>query len=354
MPAVTICPESKTDADRFNLTRILDMIEANETVTENDLITLQALSQICDIETGALMSPIVKNRLQTVDASHLNIQRKLLEIKSNFINLSSIAFVSDSSWSLNRYARELITSEGVCYTFNMLDRRDLYRKEVAKIQRFPTNSRLERSNWTVFGYTDDNDPNAYPYRIIGSGKKAGISIALRMRRKDIDYACKDTAESFRLTLHTPDEFPMPTARFHKIPFDTETLIVLQPRVMSTSDNMRHYKPVKRQCYFPEEKRLKFFKSYTQTSCKLECLASELCVCKCFSVNLKHFRAFNRPLRLRQVLHATRSRVADLQSKGHGVCQGDRVSLDNVCKLNVMEWDFWIFRFSWRTWRRKWT
>lgn len=107
---------------------------------------------------------------------------------------------------------------------------------------------------------------------MGSGRKAGMTLRLMMERKDIDYACKGAVNGFRLTLHTPDEVPRTASHFYRIPFDAETLIAITPRGISTSEDLRNYKPKKRQCFFPGEKRLKFFKSYTQANCKMECLA----------------------------------------------------------------------------------
>lgn len=339
MPAVTICPESKTDVEKFNLTNILDMVEANETLTPKDLMYLQALSQICDFEVGDTVSAVIGNKLENVNISNVNIPRSLFEISNDFHNSSFMSFSTEKLWPMKSVCREIVTSEGVCYVFNMLDRRDLYSEELTDTLRFPINSRLERSNWTVFGYPDDKDENAFPYRIIGSGRKAGISIVLRMRRKNIDYACKDTAEGFRLTLHNPDELPLPTAMFHKIPIDAETLVVLQPRVMSTSDNMRHYKPVKRQCYFPGEKRLKFFKSYTQSSCKLECLAGEW-VCVHIEKSFDYLIESNRAAHFLKICNCVKFHMP--HQKGSRICNQKDVRCIKQTEYRIIMFVSWAF------------
>lgn len=315
MPAVTICPESKTDVDKFNLTRTLDMIEANETLNRSDTIALHTLSQVCDIERFSSVSDTIRIKLEDTNISNVYIADKLREIANNFYDLSSIAFINNRIVGFHKLTRRIITGEGVCYSFNMLDRRDLYKKEMVESLLYPKLHKSLRSNWTVFGY-NVKDLDTYPQRIIGSGQKAGVTFILKMRRKDIDYACKDTAEGFRVTLHTPDELPMSTSHFYKIPFDAETLIRLQPRVMSTSDNLKHYKPKKRQCYFQGEKSLKYFKSYTQSNCKLECLTGELVKLKekIKSNKFVFIRIYLKSLWLCKVLHASHYRNTDLRSK----------------------------------------
>lgn len=260
MPAITICAEAKTDADLFNLTQVLEKYDAGETLTNDESTGLQALTQICDIDIDKTLK------------SNVNVAATLLKIKNNFAEKSFASLASSPRDKFVYYGEEIVTGDGVCYSINMLDRQDLYKKEMARPLRYPRHD--VRSNWTAFGYPEGEEALTYPIRILGSGKKAGMSLVLRMRKKDIDTSCKETAEGFRLALHTPDETPRQASHFYRIPFNAETLIAVQPRVMSTSDNLKQYPPKKRQCYFPGEKRLRFYKSYTQTNCKLECLTGE--------------------------------------------------------------------------------
>lgn len=246
------------------------MIEAGEVLNRSNTISLHALTQVCDFAGRKSVSEAIRSKLTNTNISDVHVARKLREITNSFPELSSIALTDDEPIGFAQLTDRIITTEGICYSFNMLDRRDFYTPETIDSLRYPKLQNSMRSNWTVFGY-DNKDLAAYPRRIVGSGQRAGVTFVLRMRRKDIDYACKDTAESFRLTLHTPDELPL---HFYKIPFEVETLIAVQPRVMSTSENLKQYKPQKRQCYFPGEKHLKYFKSYTQSNCKLECLTGE--------------------------------------------------------------------------------
>nr|CAI5820363.1 unnamed protein product [Callosobruchus analis] len=49
----------------------------------------------------------------------------------------------------------------------------------------------------------------------------------------------------------------------------------------TSTSVKMYNPKNRECYFPHEKTLKYFKIYTSMNCKLECLTNyTLYYCGC--------------------------------------------------------------------------
>lgn len=61
---------------------------------------------------------------------------------------------------------------------------------------------------------------------------------------------------------------------------------VKPNMITTSSGLADYAPERRQCYFNDERQLKFFKVYTQSNCELECLANytlKACGCVKFSM-----------------------------------------------------------------------
>lgn len=262
-PAITICTESKTNSDIFNLTHAIETVKSNKTLSKNDSSALEVLFGICEYDLAADRLNITK----------VNYARKFHAINHDFIDHCRIEVSSGGKriCSESQKLHEVVTGEGICYAYNMLDYRDLFTNNMSKDLRQPNHG--QRSNWTVSGYPD-NDPLAYPFRVMSPGRRAGLFLSLSMRKKDVDYACKGAVNGFRVTLHTPDETPRTASHFYRAPFNTETSIAITPRVISTSENLRSYKPAKRQCFFPGEKRLEFFKSYTQENCKSECVTGE--------------------------------------------------------------------------------
>jgi acid-sensing ion channel, other len=272
-PAVTICPESKTNTDKFNLTEIIEKNDKNETLTLDQEIVLEALAQICDFE---------KFKPKSLTSARGNYIKKLREVNIDFISNSS-AMLINHPMDLQENFQHVFTEDGFCLNSNMLGQQDLYKESMNKYLRTPENN--QSSSWNIFGYKDPMEFSPYPMRILGSGVSAGLFLKLAMRKKDVVYSCRETS-GFRITFHTPDEMPKPKAHFFKIPFNVETMISIQPKKMSTSDNLKAYTPKKRQCYFRGERRLKYFKHYNLANCKLECLTSHLNIFKSSSLSDK--------------------------------------------------------------------
>jgi acid-sensing ion channel, other len=229
-------------------------------LTKDERKQYEAIFQVCDIIDH---NPTLRTNVPF-------IVRTLRDISNDFANFSSVK-IAQFPKTFESVFKEMITRNGVCYTYNMLDAEDFYTDEMVHYLRTPM--AINRSDWSIFGYKNSN-PSAYPSRVLGSGKEAELEITLKMKKKNVDFACKSSANGFRLTLHTPDELPQTMSHFHRIPFNVETLISIEPKVMATSMNLQHYGPKKRQCYFPGEKKLKFFKSYSQMNCKLECFVGK--------------------------------------------------------------------------------
>lgn len=242
----------------------MDEFKNNKTLSRRELAGLEALDQICDLSIGKFNRTLPKS---------VNYASQFLKISNDFAELSSANVANSDFFPFLHEFQEIITDEGLCYTSNMLEFKDLYTRTITTSLRYPKHEDL--SNWTVFGYENANDPMAYPKRILGSGRKAGFSLMLKMRQQDVDYTCKGAINGFRILLHTPDEIPQIDSHFYRVPFGVETMISVTPRAITTSDNLKGYKPFKRQCFFNGERRLVFSKIYTQANCKLECLAGKL-------------------------------------------------------------------------------
>jgi amiloride-sensitive sodium channel len=59
-------------------------------------------------------------------------------------------------------------------------------------------------------------------------------------------------------------------------------------MMTTSPKLQSYDPKVRQCFFEDEKKLRFFKLYTQSNCEIECLANfTLNTCGCVKFSMPH-------------------------------------------------------------------
>ena len=80
-------------------------------------------------------------------------------------------------------------------------------------------------------------------------------------------------QGFKILLHTPGEIPRVSKQYFRVPLNQEVVVSVKPNMITTSEGLVGYAPNRRQCYFNDERQLKFFKVYTQSNCELECLAN---------------------------------------------------------------------------------
>lgn len=127
----------------------------------------------------------------------------------------------------------------------------------------------------------------YPKLILGAGLKAGMFLLLSVNKSDIEYRCKGFSQGFKLILHSPTDIPRFYKHFYRIGMKREVSFSVKPHVIRTSKNLYNYKLETRKCYFENERKLKFFKIYTQSNCELECLTN-------YTLNLCHCVRFGMP------------------------------------------------------------
>lgn len=57
------------------------------------------------------------------------------------------------------------------------------------------------THWNVEdGYDANADTDTYPYRVLGSGSKAGLNLLLSGVEKDFDYLCRGTTQGFKVII----------------------------------------------------------------------------------------------------------------------------------------------------------
>lgn len=132
---------------------------------------------------------------------------------------------------------------------------------------------MSSDEWSLEGGYDTINSSAYPRRVLGPGARAGFNIVLKLTTPDLDYMCRGPVQGFKILLHTPGEIPRVSKQYFRVPLRQEVVVSVKPNMITTSEGLAGYAPERRQCYFNNERDLKFFKVYTQANCELECLAA---------------------------------------------------------------------------------
>lgn len=150
------------------------------------------------------------------------------------------------------------------------------------------------SEWSLENrYTDKISDDEYPIRIIESGKEYALDVALTLSQRDFDYFCKSYLQGFRVTLSVPGDELNIFYNSLRIPVSENSVITIKPKLITTLNGLRNYKPNDRQCFYDSERKLRFYKIYTQNNCEMECLANFTkieCGCVKFSMPRKNHRS----------------------------------------------------------------
>lgn len=160
------------------------------------------------------------------------------------------------------------------------------------------------SRWNMEdGYDIESTEIGYPIRVYKVKQSVALAIFLQISGNDIEYSCRGLVPGFKILLHMPGEVPPTTTRHSfRVPLSEEALIAIKPTLITTSNNLRSYDPNLRQCFFSSERKLRFFKMYTQNNCELECLANftkSECKCVAFHMPSKKLTFISS---LNQVIH----------------------------------------------------
>ncbi|VEN47372.1 unnamed protein product [Callosobruchus maculatus] len=177
------------------------------------------------------------------------------------------------------YFTPILTEEGVCYSFNILDKGDMFRDNVEFV--LPNyHCATPMKNWDVEkGYTAF-ETDAYPRRALREGQKNALSIMLKTKKEDMGM-CSNFETGYRINVHFPSVYPDVTENYFTVPLGQRVIGVIIPEMIKTSEGVKQFHPKTRDCYFQSERPLQFFKVYSQTNCLMECKANyTLWLCEC--------------------------------------------------------------------------
>lgn len=275
-PAVTICPERKASEHDLDFAKLRAKNLLN--LTKDEIKNLKALYQVCDLHD-------LKEYAE--EDGTTNDLISILEKLSSPIDelFSKCSYGSRKLSDCKKLFNVVITGEGICYTFNMLDESDLFNKDaVDESLRTPKHGLA--AEWFLDKDYESMKLRTFPHRVVGSGLHSGLSIELKLNKSDLNPGCKRGLWGFRLALHTPAELPHMSNLFYSIPLNHQTTIAVKPHSIYSSKDVKGYDPESRKCYFNDEKFLKYFKVYSKSSCELECLSNYvLSTCGCVKFSM---------------------------------------------------------------------
>lgn len=141
------------------------------------------------------------------------------------------------------------------------------------------------TNWTLQDGYKTRGQYVYPLRGIGSGSRGSMEFALMVNHTDVDSMCSRLS-GFKFYFHTPADMPNNRKQSVLVSHNQAATISIIPDMIKTEKSLKSYHPNKRQCFFDNERFLKFYTVYTQNNCELECIANvTLKKCGCVKFNM---------------------------------------------------------------------
>ncbi|XP_030376071.1 pickpocket protein 28 [Scaptodrosophila lebanonensis] len=307
-PAITICSETKrilkmdgpTFADLYSQMKE-DSKEGRvfkpDNISDMEIEEFRTLLHVCNTQIIDPNMPLLPGE----DISYYDVlDRMLPPFERYFFYCRWLSRFNEC----DKFFKKTLTEEGICYTFNGLHSTDIYREDTYQFQRDAKNKvdDLDGKNtsalyppWSLeTGYAPNSDVETYPARVLSAGARSGIFMALQTFKKEVDYACRGPVQGFKVLLHAPDDVPQVSKQFVRIPMAKEVLIAVKPNMITTSEGIAEYHPLRRQCFLSHERTLRFFKVYTQSNCQLECLAN-FTLAKCGCVKFSMPRTLDMPV-----------------------------------------------------------
>lgn len=168
-----------------------------------------------------------------------NVTKLLKEMSVKFEDTIKSCKFGDHYVNCSHYFATVLTTEGFCYTFNMISSYQIYKPEVSR-DLFCQNELNYHSDWNIdHGYLDQKY-ESYPFRAFGAGIYSGLSLNLALNESDFDYWCTNGFQGFKVLIHSPADIPRIGKSYFYIPLNSDAVISLDPNVMSASSGLQQY------------------------------------------------------------------------------------------------------------------
>ncbi|CAG9797628.1 unnamed protein product [Chironomus riparius] len=309
-PAVTICTTAfdYRIQDLTNVQYIAEDFYDHFSIMELTIEQqnyLQLFYHTCrpELYTDDVITKLLPNRTEK------NVLKLLYDVldpmQYNFCQFKGIMIRCDLLYS------RTFTDYGACETYNWQGHDVVFKQEIVSenytifksndISEYPvTNIMLRSKNgkkkqrkrirnnkiyWSLEdGYLTEKE-EVWPVR---AERKHFVTFNIRWSNDyQVDF-CASTGGGFIFMLHLPSEMPTTIHEKYFVGFNDDKKVMVTAKSYKTRENLRHLNPHKRQCYFPGEKPLKFFKTYTKAHCEYECMTNyTLNKCGCVKFSMPH-------------------------------------------------------------------
>nr|XP_026501362.1 pickpocket protein 28-like isoform X2 [Vanessa tameamea] len=265
----------------FPALTICNVNQAKKSVAERykkfgDSIDIKLLESLCSDQTDADI--FEDNIAGNADWDHT--RSFLINVTQPCNEMLSLCIWNSASMNCQDLFNAQLTDEGLCCTFNVVHRENMFRNP-RDLNDMNITFPLPSVDWTPeSGFPDNAPADGFPWRAKGIGTDHGLTLVLDANVAE--YYCASTkSPGFKILLHNPTETPNIAKLGEVYGPGIEARVAIQPRILDAQPTLKFIDVNKRLCLFSSEKKLVFYRTYTLRNCEMECEARiMLDVCKC--------------------------------------------------------------------------
>jgi hypothetical protein len=143
--------------------------------------------------------------------------------------------------------------------------------------------RVSRDFWSTRNSTPRSPDGIKPRKLgnlssqqLKASSKTGNGLRMLMINNKV-FEPPDVCSPLSFNVHSPFELPGSADDSETIMFDFgyELEVLITPEIIRTDEDLKSYGPHARGCYFPGERKLRYFQVYTRRNCEFECFSTLL-------------------------------------------------------------------------------
>ena len=166
--------------------------------------------------------------------------------------------------------RAFPTDQGMCCSFNMKNADEMFQKSkynqiLDMMQSRDKNGSLVKDKFKGKAVTWKANPMAQ------AGRKKGLQVVLDAHSDKLTGGTvPEDFDGFSAVIDSNSQFPTVNRKTVLLRPGHNNIVAMEATKVTSNEAIRQFRPLKRNCLFPDEMKMNIHKNYSQANCMLEC------------------------------------------------------------------------------------